>query len=135
VILPVVDGVDTSSFELENELSAKDRTEILRIMHNDVLETDKYPEIHYESSSVNARAVGEGRFWVVLDGTLSLHGVTCPHKIVASLVVNGDTCRASGDFSIRQLDYNIKLVSVAGGKLKVKDEVKCTFDIVARKAE
>jgi hypothetical protein len=33
---------------------------------------------------------------------------------------------------VRQTDFGIKLVSVAGGALKVKDELQCAFDIVAR---
>ena len=41
--------------------------------------------------------------------------------------------RAFGEFSLRQSDYGIKPVSAVGGGLKVKDEVKFTFDIVARK--
>jgi len=41
--------------------------------------------------------------------------------------------RAFGDFTIRQSDYRIKLASVAGGALKLKDELKFTFDIVARR--
>ncbi len=40
--------------------------------------------------------------------------------------------RANGEFSIRQTDYGIRLVSVAGGTLKLKDELKFTFDIVAQ---
>jgi hypothetical protein len=40
---------------------------------------------------------------------------------------------AHGEFSLRQTAYAIKLVSVAGGTLKLKDELKCSFDIVARK--
>ncbi len=47
----------------------------------------------------------------------------------------GDMLRASGEFSLLQSDYGIPLVSVAGGALKVKDELKFTFDIVARKQE
>jgi hypothetical protein len=43
--------------------------------------------------------------------------------------------RASGDFILRQADYQIKLVSVAGGALKLKDELKFSFEIVARKQE
>jgi hypothetical protein len=34
----------------------------------------------------------------------------------------------------RLRDFDIKLVSVARGALKVKDEVKVTFDILARKS-
>jgi hypothetical protein len=43
--------------------------------------------------------------------------------------------RASGDFSLSQSDYAIKPVSVAGGALKVKDELKFDFEIVARRQE
>ena len=41
--------------------------------------------------------------------------------------------RAFGEFTLRQTDFGIKLVSVAGGTLKVKDEVQVSFDMVARK--
>jgi hypothetical protein len=34
-----------------------------------------------------------------------------------------------------QSDYDIPLVSVAGGTLKLKDELKFAFDIVARKQD
>jgi len=44
-----------------------------------------------------------------------------------------DVLRAFGHFSLRQTDFGIKLVSVAAGGLKVKDEVSGSFDIVARK--
>jgi hypothetical protein len=45
---------------------------------------------------------------------------------------NGDTLRAQGEATLRLTDFRIEPVSVAGGMLKVKDEVKLTFDIVAR---
>ena len=45
----------------------------------------------------------------------------------------GDILRANGEFTLRQTDYRIKLASVAGGALKLKDELKFTFDIVARR--
>jgi hypothetical protein len=47
--------------------------------------------------------------------------------------VTGETLRASGNFSILQKDYEIDLVTVGGGALKVKDEVKFTFEIVANR--
>jgi hypothetical protein len=43
--------------------------------------------------------------------------------------------RTSGEFVLRQSDYQIKPVTVAGGALKLKDEVKFSFEIVARKRE
>ena len=49
------------------------------------------------------------------------------------VLVTGDLMRASGEFSLRQSDYGILPVTVAAGALRVKDEVKLSFDIVARK--
>ena len=54
---------------------------------------------------------------------------------MADVYLNGDTFRAFGSFSVLQTSYGIKLVSVAGGVLKVKDELKCSFDIAARRQE
>jgi len=45
----------------------------------------------------------------------------------------GDTLKASGEFSVSQKQYGIAPVTVAGGAIKLKDEVKCTFNIMARK--
>jgi polyisoprenoid-binding protein YceI len=68
-----------------------------------------------------------------LNGELTLHGVSRPLTVPARVTINGDILKASGTFSLLQTDYDIQLVSVAGGALKVKDEVKFSFDIVARK--
>ena len=70
-----------------------------------------------------------------LNGQLTLHGVTRSQPITARVALLGSMLRASGDFSLNQSDYNIKLLSVAGGALKVKDELKFSFEIVARKQE
>jgi hypothetical protein len=51
----------------------------------------------------------------------------------ARVVVEGDSLRASGEFTVRQSEYEIAPVSAAGGAIRVKDDLKCTFDIVARK--
>jgi hypothetical protein len=41
--------------------------------------------------------------------------------------------RAAGEFSVRQSDYEIRPVSALGGAVKLKDELKLSFDISARK--
>jgi hypothetical protein len=70
---------------------------------------------------------------VILNGQLTLRGVTRGQKVPAMLVATGDMLHAFGEFSLRQTDYHIQPVSAVGGGLKVKDEVKFEFDIVARK--
>jgi polyisoprenoid-binding protein YceI len=72
-------------------------------------------------------------FAATLNGNLSFHGVTNAQQVSARIAVLGEMLRASGEFTLRQSDYGIKPISVAGGALKVKDELKCSFEMVARK--
>lgn len=123
------------SFEVTDDISQKDRLEIEKAMKQDVLETSRYPQISFESTGVSPTNIGNERYAVSVAGNLNLHGMTRPQTIVCQVSVMGETLRASGEFSIRQTNYGIKLVSVAGGTLKVKDELKCSFEIVARRQE
>jgi polyisoprenoid-binding protein YceI len=125
--------IRANSLEVAGDIGAKDRTEMERMMNEDVLEVAKYPEIAYESSSVSATPMGEARYRIDINGSLSLHGVTRPQPVSAQVTTIGDTLRAYGEFSLLQTSYDIKPVTVAGGTLKLKDELKFSFDIVARK--
>jgi len=127
--------IRADSLEVTDEVSNKDRKEMETAMNQKVLESSKYPEIIYESSDTAADQAGEGRFKLTLMGSLTLHGVTNKLPVTAQVTVNGDTLRAYGEFSILQSNYGIPLVSVAGGALKLKDELKFNFDITARKQE
>ena len=128
-------AVKAASLAVTNDVSDKDRRDIEREMHENVLESAKYPEIVYDCSRVSADHPENGQHSITLHGSLTLHGVTNGLKIPARVAIVGDMLRAFGEFSLRQTDYNIKLVSAVGGGLKVKDEVKFSFDIVARKQE
>ena len=75
------------------------------------------------------------RYWVALNGELALHGVTRPVPVSARVVINGNSVRATGEFSVRQREFEITPVTAAAGAIRIKDEVKCKFDIVARKQE
>lgn len=126
-------SIRSASVEVTDDVSDKDRNDIQSRMRQDVLETDAYPEIVFESSQIAANKMGDTQFSANAVGNLSLHGVTRGETIYAQVSLAGDTLRAYGEFSLRQTDYGIKLVSVAGGTLKVKDEVKIAFDFTARK--
>lgn len=125
--------IHSASLTVIDEISDKDRKEINRAMHEEVLESDSFPDIVYECSSLSASKTGEGQYWVGLNGELTLHGVSRSQPVSARVWVNGDGLRALGDFSIRQSDYEIKPVSAAAGTIKLKDDLKCSFDISARK--
>jgi|SRR5580658_617088 polyisoprenoid-binding protein YceI len=121
--------IRAASLAVQNDISDKDRLEMERIMREEILEIGKYPEIVFESAAASADPNNR----VDIEGNLTLHGVTRRERVPAQLAVTGDMLRAFGDFTIRQSDYRIKLASVAGGALKLKDELKFNFDIVARK--
>lgn len=121
------------SLEVTDDVSQKDKLEIESRTKQEVLETDTYPEIAFESSSISATKIGDDRYAVNIKGELTLHGLTCSQTIIAQVAINGETFRASGEFSLRQTDYGIRLFSLAAGTLKVKDELKLAFDFVARK--
>ncbi|HUI42879.1 MAG TPA: YceI family protein [Terriglobia bacterium] len=119
--------------QLLDEVSDKDHREIERAMREEALEANTHPTIFFESTSVSATRIADGQYNLSLAGDLSLHGVTRRLTIPARVALAGDTLRAFGEFSLKQTDYHIKLVAVAGGAIKVKDELKFSFDLVARK--
>jgi polyisoprenoid-binding protein YceI len=121
--------IQSRSLEVQDQISDKDRREMERQMNRDVLETHRFPEIVYECSSVSEGSAGN----IVLNGKLTLHGATRDQPVSARLMMMGTLLKASGEFSIRQSDYDIRPVSAVGGTLKLKDELKASFDIAARK--
>ena len=123
--------IPSTSLEVAGDVNEKDRREIEQMMHEQVLESGTYPVIEFQSSEVKVTSNGAGQFRAAISGDLSLHGVTRPQTIVARVTANGDRIRASGEFSIYQTEYGIQLVTVAGGALKVKDELKASFEILA----
>ena len=125
--------IKASSFTLTDNMSDKDRGELELTLNQDVLETSRYPEISFESTKVSASEAGDGQFFVNVVGALTLHGVSNTQAVSAQIALTGDMLRAHGEFSVLQSAYGIQPVSVAGGALKVKDELKCSFDIVGRK--
>ncbi len=124
--------IKAASLSLSDNMSDKDRREIEHTTQNDVLESGRFPEIIYDCPSSRLSAVGPMQ--LTLNGDLTLHGVTRPQQVLARVYLTGTTMRAQGEATVRQADFGIRPMAVAGGMLKVKDELKLTFDIVARAA-
>jgi polyisoprenoid-binding protein YceI len=127
--------IKSASLSVQDDISGKDLREMERLMNQEVLETEKFPEILYDASAISVAKMADMLYSATLNGSLTMHGVTRSQPIVTRVALLGSMLRASGDFSLNQTDYNIKLVSVAGGALKLKDELTFSFEIVARKQE
>ncbi len=126
--------IRASSLQVLGELRETDRRELHRVMYEEVLETARYPEIVFESSFITADKRKEALYRVNVEGRLSLHGVTNSQSFFSEVAFGVDTLRAHGEFSLLQSDYSIKIASIAGGTLKLQDELKFRFYIVARQA-
>jgi polyisoprenoid-binding protein YceI len=126
--------IRSDSLDVMDDIKSSDRREMQETMNREVLQVDRYPAITFESTSTAVDKVSDGRYKVALNGNLTLRGVSRDTPVIAQVTTSGDLLlRASGEFSILQSDFGIAAVSVAGGALKLKDELKFSFDIVARK--
>ena len=123
-----------SSLELTDDVSSRDRREIERVMHEEVLEDATYPTIVYDCQPPNATVIktGDGQFDVAMAGSLTLHGQTRRQPISARIAASPTMLRAYGEFKVPQSEFGIKPVSVAGSMIKLKDELTCSFNLVAR---
>ena len=97
-----------------------------------VLHPAQYPDITFQSTNVTAKGLGAGRYDVKINGNLTLHGVTRPITIPATITLNGSTLRAVGTFSIDRDDYKVKATSAFHGMVRVDDDIKFEFDILGR---
>jgi len=123
--------IKSASLTVTDKVSASDRQKIEGTMRDEVLEVGKYPEIVFRSTSVSATKTGDGQYQAKVAGDLTLHGVTRPLTITAQLEFGDVVLRARGGFTLKQSSYEINPVSVAGGTVKVKDELRFSFEIMA----
>jgi len=108
---------------LDPEISVDKRAEIQHTMEgNAVLDVEHFPEISYHSTAITK--TGDAH-WEVR-GNLNLHGKNQPVVVVVSF--EGGHYRGSASF--KQSTFGIDPIRIAGGTVKVKDEVKIEFDIV-----
>jgi polyisoprenoid-binding protein YceI len=85
---------------------------------------NRFPEILFDSESAERSEAGA---WTVR-GQLTLHGQTRP----LTTTVSGAQGHYKGSLALKQSDFGIAPIKVAGGAVKVKDQLTIDFDIVAR---
>ncbi len=118
---------------LDKKPSEEDKKKIFTAMHNEVLESAKYQKISFKSVSVSdVKQTGNDAYSLVINGDLSLHGVTKRIAIPVAATITPQQMRATGKYTLKQSDFGIKPYSAAGGTIKVKNEVVLNFSIVAK---
>jgi hypothetical protein len=90
-----------------------------------VLDAERYPEIQFKSTGIEPRGADE---WVVR-GMLKLHGQS--HPVAVEVALKDGVYR--GTAALKQTTFGIKPISIAGGTVNVKDEVRIEFEIALMK--
>jgi hypothetical protein len=109
---------------LDPGLAADKRSQVqARMLGADVLDAATFPDITFTSTTVEP--AGTDRWNVT--GRLTIHGQS---RVTTFLVVRANR-RYRGEVVVKQRDFGIDPVKVAGGTVKVKDEVKVQFDIAS----
>ena len=127
--------VRTNAMEILDEMKSGDRKQLEQEMYGKVLEANRFPVAMFESKEITTQKLSGELLTAHVTGALSFHGTTQTHSLDARVTGMGTILRISGEFPLRQSDYGIKPFSFAGGALRLKDELKFSFEMVARQQE
>ncbi len=96
----------------------------------DVLDVARFPEILFRSTGVEGREAG-GVWNLRVTGELSLKGVTKSLLLPVRVRLSEGVLEATGQAVLRQKDFGLRPVSVAG-VVKVKNELGLDYKIIGR---
>ena len=117
----------------DKDISEKDRSEITKSMHDEVLHSDKHTKIIFKSVSVaDVKPLGGDNYSFTVQGDLTLHGVTKRIGVPVAATITAQQVKATGKYTLKQSLFGITPYSKAGGAVKVKDDVVVNFSIVAK---
>jgi polyisoprenoid-binding protein YceI len=120
--LAVDDPAQRAAAGFESHPSESDIAGTRSNMLEKVLEAERFPFV-----VVRVRAVEPG----ALQAELTLHGVTRPLRIPATIEPDAEHIAVGGRFAVNQTDFGIQPLSVLGGALTVQDRVDLSFEIRA----
>ena len=124
---------DSLKTVVEHDLNTGTAARVDMVTKRDILQSDKYPTITFKGIGSNVKVGAGGAISGTLKGNLSLHGVTRAVSVPLSGKVSGNMVNAKGQFTLKQSDYGITLISIMGGMLAAQDPVTIDFNLVAKK--
>jgi polyisoprenoid-binding protein YceI len=124
--------LQTANLEILDEMKSDDRKKLEQAMYQDILQVQRFPDAVFESQEIPVTKLTGDLLLARASGNLTFHGVTQPLNLDSHITILRAMMRISGEFSLRQSDYDIKPFSFAGGALRLKDELKFKFEFVAR---
>lgn len=127
-----VEAESKSLTNADEGMSEFERREFHNVLNNLALESDKFPRIKFVSVSVSdARKSGETRAFT-LNGDLTLRDSTKRVSFPVTVTIAKDQLRATGAAELKQTDFGITPYSGKLGLIRIGDQVKIDFAIVAK---
>jgi len=112
---------------MDPDVSAKDRAEVQQTMETQVLATSQFPQFVFQSSSIERGSTAND---LKIHGNLTIRDKTLPVIIPLTFRTLADgTYQATGKYNLKQTSFGIKPIHLAGGTIKVKDEVETEFEL------
>jgi len=124
---PVVElGITAGNLKVLDKGSSESEKQKIqtKMLGPEVLDSAQFKEIHFKSTQV--QSLGSAMWQVT--GNLTLHGQTHP----VAFRVQKANGHYQGIAEVKQKDFGITPISIAGGGVKVKDAVRIEFDIVGQ---
>jgi len=119
----------SSGLQVADKEHKEDIPEVQKEMETNVLRVGQFPEIRFKSERVQVRKASD----LIIEGALTIRGRTEKAAVPVNLRRLADgRVNVSGSYNLRQSDFGIEPVRVGGGLVRVKDEVRCDFNLVLR---
>jgi polyisoprenoid-binding protein YceI len=126
-----LDAEAKSFVNIDKNMSDFERSGFHKVLHDDVLASERHPTIKFRSVSVtNIQKSGDNRSFT-LHGDLTLRGVTKRVSLPIKVTLSNNQLRATGEGTIKQTDFGITPYSGGLGTIKIGDQLKVNFVIVA----
>ena len=131
-IAVVLESEVRSMTNIDKDMSDFERKEFHNILHNVVLESEKFPTIKFASISVTDVQRADDSRNFTLNGDLTIREVTRRVAVPVSVTIRDQELRATGEGRFKQSEFGIKPYVGGLGAVKIGDEIKVNFVIVAK---
>jgi polyisoprenoid-binding protein YceI len=127
-----IEAESKSLTNVDQNMSEFERKEFHNILNNTVVESDKFPKIKFVSVAVSDAKKSGDNLSFTLSGDLTLHGATRRVSFPVNVTMTKEQIRATGEGKLKQSDFGMKPYSGGLGMIKIGDEVRVNFVIVAK---
>ncbi len=120
-----------SEIYLEVDLNTLDTGIGLRNRHmrENYLETDQYPKTFFRGKIINSTVANDTTIKIEAEGTIFIHGIEKPLKVVANFFKRSDGYRIQTNFIVRLSDFQIEVPSIMFYKINEDMDLRLDFHV------